>query len=59
VLGWKARTFASNPDRREDRRIVVIVVAEESTPLHEELVRIRREKKMRVVMESWSRDLGL
>ncbi|WP_394937736.1 hypothetical protein [Psychromicrobium sp. YIM B11713] len=46
-LGWKIITFASDPDRREDRKIVVVVAVEESNPLHEELMRIRGEKTIR------------
>ncbi len=30
-LGWKVRTFQSDPDRRADRKIVVIVLVVEST----------------------------
>ena len=51
-LGWKIMTHASDPDKRQDRHVVVIVVAAESTPLHEELMRIRGEKKLR---QFWDR----
>lgn len=50
-LGWKIATFASDPDRREDRKVVVIVAVEESNPLHHELMRIRGEKAIRKMFE--------
>ena len=30
-LGWKVRTFQSDPDLREDRKVVVVVLVVEST----------------------------
>lgn len=58
-LGWKVKTFASDPRKRDDRRIVVIVVVEESTPLHQELMRVRGDKAIRAAMSTWSQRLKL
>lgn len=49
-LQWKVRTAASDPDRREDRRIGVLVWVEESSPLHQELMNIRQDKHTRKVI---------
>jgi hypothetical protein len=57
-LGWKVRTFATNPDRRADRRVTVFVVVEESTPLRDELMRIRGQKKNREAMKGWLPQFG-
>jgi hypothetical protein len=32
MLGWKVRTFQTDPARRDDKKVVVIVVVEQSTP---------------------------
>lgn len=48
-LGWKVRTFETHPDRRDDRIVKVIVVVEESSPIHQELMRIRNDKAIRRV----------
>lgn len=56
-LGWKIRTYASDPERRDDHRSVVIVYVDESNPLHEELMRMRSEKRMRAAFDSL--DLGI
>ena len=50
-LGWKVRTFTTDPRKRDDGRIVVLVVVEESTPLHEQLMKIRGNKLIAKVME--------
>ena len=55
-LGWKVRTFASDPDRRTDGASVVIVAVIDSSALHQQLMRVRGEKALRRAFESW--DLG-
>jgi|GEM_PF-5836625 len=46
TLGWKVSTFAaSRPNDAGD--INVIIVVEESTPLHEQLMRVRGDKALR------------
>lgn len=46
ALGWKVRTFAaSRPSDADDTNVIIVV--EESTPLHEQLMRVRGEKAMR------------
>ena len=47
-LGWKIRTFETHPSR-DDRIVRVIVVVEESSPIHQELMRIRSDKAVRRV----------
>ncbi len=42
-LGYKVRTFASDPYDRDDRRIVVWVVVTDSTPDDEDRIRERGE----------------
>ena len=38
-LGYKIRTFASDPDRRDDRRIAVWVIVTDSNPDDEDRIR--------------------
>jgi hypothetical protein len=42
-LGYKIRTFASDPDRRQDRRIAVWVLVISSNPDDEDRIRERSE----------------
>src|SRR3954453_16878536 len=42
-LGYKIRTFASDPDRRDDRRIAGWVIVTDSNPDDEDRVRERSE----------------
>ncbi|MBA2560253.1 MAG: hypothetical protein H0V07_10295 [Propionibacteriales bacterium] len=42
-LGYKMRTFASDPDRRNDRRITVWVIVTDSNPDEEDRIRERSE----------------
>jgi len=44
-LGWKISTFATDPDRREDRKVIVLVSVTRSSPLRDELFRIRGLKQ--------------
>lgn len=53
-LGWKIRTFATDPNAREDRMVVVFVVVVASNPLHEQLMTIRGDKAVRKAFESWN-----
>ena len=55
-LGWKVRTFATVPDRSEDRGVRVIIVVTESSPLHEDLQRIRGAKAIRRAFVDWKID---
>lgn len=57
-LGWKVRTFATDPDRSEDRGVRVIIAVTESSPLHEELQRIRGAKAIRRAFADGSFDPG-
>jgi hypothetical protein len=50
-LGLKISTFASDPSRREDRKVNVIVAVREGSPLYEELRRIRGSKQIRAVFD--------
>lgn len=45
-LGWKVRTHATDPSRREDGQSVVYVVVIEASPLREQLAHIRARKAM-------------
>lgn len=45
-LGYRIRTFASDPDRRDDQRIAVIVIVIDSNPGDEERIRARSELLM-------------
>ena len=45
-LGYKIRTFASDPDRRDDRRVAVWVIVTDSNPDDEERMRERSELLM-------------
>jgi hypothetical protein len=51
-LGWKVRTSAVDLGAQNDGTVVVLVVRVESTPLHQQLLDIRREKVIRGWMES-------
>jgi site-specific recombinase len=42
-LGYRIRTFATDPEQREDRRRVVCVVVTDSTPQDEQRIRERSE----------------
>ena len=42
-LGYKIRTFASDPDRREDRRVVVWVLVTDPNPDDEDRIRERSD----------------
>lgn len=53
-LGYGVRTFQSDPDKREDRRVVVIVAVTRSTPDEEERIRERSDLLMR---EAWNHPL--
>jgi hypothetical protein len=46
VLRRHSAAQRRRPDKRADRRVVVIVVATKSSPLHQELMQIRGEKKL-------------
>lgn len=53
-LGWKVCTVVSDPARREDRRVWVVVAVVESSPLHEELMRLRGMKAFeRYIAAEW------
>lgn len=43
-LRWKVRTYATDPRRRRDRRVLVCVVVNESSPLRDQLQMIRMRK---------------
>ena len=42
-LGYKIRTFASDPDRRDDQRIAVWVIVTDSNPDEEDRIRKRSD----------------
>ena len=42
-LGYKIRTFASDPDRRDDRRIAVWAIVTDSNPDDEDRIRERSD----------------
>lgn len=46
-LGYGVRTFQSDPDKREDGRVVVIVAVTHSTPDEEDRIRERSDLLMR------------
>jgi hypothetical protein len=48
-LGWKVRTFATDPGKRQDCMVRVVVAVTQSSPLHEELMRVRGAKALRRV----------
>lgn len=50
-LGWKVRTYATDPAKRDDGKSVVVVVLVESNPLHEELLRVRGQKAVAQAMD--------
>ena len=53
-LGWKVRTVVSDPARRADRSVWVVVAVIESSPLHEELMRVRGMKAFeRYIAAEW------
>lgn len=52
-LGWKVRTFATAPDDRDDRMVVVIVAVTDSNPLHQQLLQVRGEKALRKAWKEW------
>lgn len=50
-LGWKVRTVVSDPARREAAGFVAVI---ESSPLHEELMRVRGMKAFeRYIAAEW------
>ena len=53
-LGYGVRTFQSDPDKREDGRVVVVVAVTRSTPDEEERIRERSHLLMR---EAWNHPL--
>lgn len=53
-LGYGVRTFQSDPDTREDGRVVVIVVVTRSTADEEERIRERGDLLMR---DAWNHPL--
>lgn len=53
-LGYSVRTFQSDPDKRDDGRVVVIVVVTRSTPDEEERIRERGDLLMR---EAWKHSI--
>ncbi|WP_143696034.1 hypothetical protein [Williamsia sp. 1138] len=55
ILGWSVRTVVSPP--APDRTVNVSVVVLKSTPLHEELMRIRDRKAMRKVIDGFKTGL--
>jgi hypothetical protein len=50
-LGVKVTTMASDPNKREDRRVNVFVAVREGSPLYEELRRIRGSKQIRAIFD--------
>jgi len=54
-LGYDVRTFQSDPDKREDGRVVVTVAVTRSTPDEEERIRARSDLLMR---EAWQHPLA-
>jgi len=54
-LGYDVRTFQTDPDKREDGRVVVIVAVTRSTPNEEERIRERGDLLMR---EAWQHPLA-
>ena len=54
-LGYKIRTFASNPDRREDRRIVDWVLLTDSNPDDENRI---RERSDLLISHTFNQPLG-
>lgn len=50
-LGWKVRTVQSDPRRREDRKVVVIVAVVESSP--EERARIHERGDLLLRNMNW------
>jgi hypothetical protein len=55
ILGWSVRTAASNPNPNGTVSVSVVVLR--STPLHEELMRIRDRKAMRRVINGFGAGL--
>ncbi|WP_143695330.1 hypothetical protein [Williamsia sp. 1135] len=55
TLGWSVRTVVSPP--APDRTVNVTVVVLKSTPLHEELMRIRDRKAMQKVINGFKAGL--
>ncbi len=55
-LGWRVRTFASDPMPRDDLKVVVIVAVIGSSPLHQQLMHVRGDKAIRKAFASW--DMG-
>lgn len=50
-LDWRISTFASDPRKRDDGASVVIACVRDSSPLHQELLRIRGTR----AIEQWAR----
>lgn len=53
LLNWKVRTFQTDPAKREDGKVVVFVVVEESTPEDERRFRANGDLLIRDAMGSW------
>lgn len=51
-LGWKVRTFQLDPVEPIERDVIVYVAVVDSTPLHQELMRVRGEKAVRKALKS-------
>lgn len=51
-LGWKVTTYASDPEKRDDRRVNVWVVVTESHPLRDEVIHQREMKKVMTNMNN-------
>ena len=50
-LGYGVRTFQSDPDERDDGRVVVVVAVTRSTPDEEERIRERGDVLMRETLD--------
>jgi len=55
LLGWKIHTFQTDPALREDKKVVVIVAVEQSTP--EDDARFRATGDL-LIGEVFTRDMG-
>lgn len=53
LLGWKVRTFQSDPAKRDDHKVVVIVVVEESTDEDAKRFRTNSDLLIRDAMDNW------
>ena len=53
LLGWKVRTFQTDPSQRDDGKVVVIVVVQESTPADEARFREQSDLILGAAMDNW------